>query len=228
MENKNKILVVAAHPDDEVLGAGGTIAKAAKAGDEVFVLILGDGESSRGQENLENRLAVKNQASHKAGRLLGVKEIFFESLPDNQFDSLPLLSIVKTIEKHLIIVKPNVVFTHHSGDLNIDHQRTFQAVLTACRPQPGFFVKKIMSFEVLSSTEWQAKNPGSIFCPNVYNDISDFLGLKIKALECYQTELKDFPHPRSVEGVRTLAQYRGMESGLKLAEAFQLIREIND
>jgi len=228
MENKNTILVVASHPDDEVLGAGATIAKMAKNGDKVFVLLLADGESSRGGDDLEQRVAAKKQAGKTAAGILGVKDIFFETLPDNQFDGIPLLSIVKIIEKHLMAIKPNIVFTHHFGDLNIDHRVTFQAVLTACRPIQGFFVKEILSFEVLSSTEWQAKNTECPFQPSSYQNVEGFIDKKIEALAAYQEELRDFPHPRSIEGVKTLAQYRGMESGFQFAEAFQIIRKIND
>lgn len=223
---KNKVLVIAAHPDDEVLGAGGTILKHIKGGDWVSVLILGEGETSRrgGAGNIRKRA---NQAK-RAAQNLGVKKIILETLPDNKFDSVPLLDIVEKVEKVIYNLKPHVVYTHFGEDLNIDHRLTFQAVLTACRPQPNFFVKKIMSFEVLSSTEWQIKKKQSLFCPTYYNDISDFIEKKIKAMEAYRPELKSYPHPRSREGIKILAQYRGMEVGYKYAEAFQIIRNLND
>lgn len=221
----NKVLIVAAHPDDEVLGAGGTISKHAKSGDQVSVLILGDGVTSRGAGPEE--IKRRTDQAKKAADILGVKDIILEALPDNKFDSVPLLDIVKKVEAALDKIKPNIVYTHFSDDLNIDHRLTFQAVLTACRPQPEFFVKKIMSFEILSSTEWQEKKKKSLFCPTYYNDIDDFIDKKIKAMEVYSEELKSYPHPRSKEGIKISAQYRGMEVGLKYAEAFQMVRDIN-
>lgn len=224
-QNNQKILVVAAHPDDEVLGAGGAICKHVEKGDEVDVLILSDGETSR-NSNID--IKGRQLDAKKAAKILKVKNLFLEQLPDNKFDSLPLLDIVKIVEKHLDKIKPQTVYTHQPYDLNIDHQLTFRAVLTACRPQPGFFVKKLLSFEVLSSSEWQIKEKNSIFCPTVYEDISNFIETKIAALKAYQKELKKYPHPRSEEGVKILAQYRGMESGYQFAEAFQLFRELYD
>lgn len=223
---KNKILIVVAHPDDEVLGVGGTILKHVKNGDEANILILGDGVTSRGSrpKELKNRISQ----AKKAARILGVKNIVLETLPDNKFDSVPLLGIVKIIEKALDKFKPDTVYTHFGEDLNIDHRLVFQAVLTACRPQPKFFVKNLLSFEVLSSTEWQVKNKKSLFCPTHYNDISDFIDKKIAAMEIYKKELKPHPHPRSKEGIKILAQFRGMEVGYKHAEAFQVVRVLSD
>jgi len=222
---KNKILVVAAHPDDEVLGVGGTIIKHIKNGDQVSILILGDGETSRG-----NKADVRKKAelAKKVSKELGAKELFLENLPDNKFDSVSLLEIVKKIESVIGKVKPRVIYTHYSCDLNIDHRLTFQATLTAARPQPSYGVKKIYAFEIPSSTEWQIKDKLNVFCPNFYNDISKYLEKKIELMKVYRDELRGFPHPRSAEGLRILAGFRGMEIGLRAAEAFQLIREIND
>jgi N-acetylglucosamine malate deacetylase 1 len=226
MNNMNKILIVAAHPDDEVLGAGGTILKHARAGDSVYLLLLGDGVTSRGADKTEIK-ARRNQAWRVAKRL-GIKKVFFETLPDNKFDSVSLLDITKSVEKAVYSLKPNLVYTHFGEDLNIDHRLTFQAVMTACRPQPKFFVKKILAFEALSSTEWQAKKKNKTFCPNEYNDIGEFIDEKIKAMEIYKDELKEYPHPRSKKGIKILAQYRGLEVGYKYAEAFQIIRNLKD
>lgn len=223
---KNKILIVAAHPDDEVLGVGGTILKHAKNGDHVSILILGDGETARGA--VAGKVAKRAEQAKKAAEFLGAKKIILEAFPDNKFDSVPLLDIVKRIEKTLYEIKPNIVYTHFGEDLNIDHRLTFQAVLTACRPQPKFFVKKILSFEVPSSTEWQAKSKKSVFCPNHYNDINEFINKKISAMKFYAGELRPYPHPRSKQGIKTLAQYRGMEAGYKHAESFQVVRFLSD
>lgn len=221
----NKVLVVAAHPDDEVLGAAGTILKHIKSGDSVSLLILGDGATSRGAAA---QVKKRTDQAKKAAKVLGVKKLFLETLPDNKFDSVPLLEIIKKVEAVLNRIKPSIVYTHFSDDLNLDHRLTFQAILTACRPQPGFFVKKILAFEVLSSTEWQEKKGKNTFCPTHYNDISGFIDKKIEALEVYADELRPYPHPRSKEGVKILAQYRGLEVGYKYAEAFQLVRVLED
>lgn len=222
---KNKILVIVAHPDDEILGVGGTILKHIKKGEEVSILILSDGEISKdGNVDVEKR---ESQAK-KVTQCLGVKNIFTERLPDNQFDSISLLRITKEVEKVIKIVEPDTVYTHHVYDLNIDHRLTFQAVLTACRPQLNFCVKKILTFETLSSTEWQIKDQNNMFCPTEHVNISDFIDRKIEILKIYKDELREYPHPRSVEGVRVLAQYRGMEVGLKYAEAFQTVRHLDN
>jgi len=220
----NKILIVGAHPDDEILGVGGTILKHVKNGDQVKILILGDGEISRETGDIAKR---QNQAQI-AAMSLGVKDLILEKLPDNQFDSVPLLTIVKIVEKAIMEFKPEIIYTHHGADLNIDHQLTFRAVITACRPQPAFFVKKILTFETSSSTEWQSKASEKIFLPNEYHDISEFIDKKIEILKNYQDELRPYPHPRSAEGVKILAQYRGIEVGYRFAEAFQIIRSLND
>ena len=220
-----KVLIVVAHPDDEVLGVGGTILKHVDRGDHVDLLILGDGESSRSDGVDINKRATQ---AKEAAKSLGVGSLFLENLPDNQFDTVSLLKIVKIVEQYLNNVQPGIVYTHSISDLNIDHQLTFKAVLTACRPKPGHFVKKLFSFEVLSSTEWQCKSSQSNFCPTVYNDITDFIEKKVGILEVYKDEVNAFPHPRSKEGVMVLSKYRGMESGYNFAEAFQLIRELLD
>lgn len=223
-KNIKKVLVVVAHPDDEVLGCGGTILKHVAKGDKASILILGDGETSRDEAiDVKKR---KNQAI-KAAKLMKA-DLFLEKLPDNKFDSLPLLEIIKIIEKHLKRIKPEIIYTHNFSDLNIDHRIVFESVITACRPLPGFSVKKIFSFEVLSSTEWQASVKKNRFSPTFYNDISPYIDEKVKILQVYKKELRKYPHPRSIEGVKTLAKYRGMESGYKYAEAFQTIRYLKD
>lgn len=217
--------MVAAHPDDEILGVGGTILKHVKNGDQVSILVLGDGESSReAKVDIEKR---ENQAK-RVIQALGAKEMILKKLPDNQFDSLPLLEIIKEVEAVIRQVKPEIIYTHCPTDLNVDHRLTFQAVLTACRPQPGFGVKKILAFETLSSTEWQIKDQSHLFLPTEYHDIAEFIDQKVEILKIYQDELRDYPHPRSVEGVKILAQYRGIEVGYHYAEAFQIIRSLND
>lgn len=220
----NKILAVVAHPDDEILGMGGTILKHLKEKDEVSLLFISDGITSRGgQTDVKKRKAE----AEKSANLLGIKNIIMEDFPDNQLDAVPLLKVIKKIENVILKMKPNIIYTHQPNDLNIDHQIVFKAVLTACRPQPGCVVKKILGFETVSSTEWQIKDQAHCFCPTEYVDILEFIERKIKILEqAYGKELRPYPHPRSKEGVKIFAQYRGLEVGLKFAEAFCLIRNI--
>ncbi len=223
-----RVLVVAAHPDDEVLGCGGTMARLAREGYEVFTLILGEGVRSRYDQdvddtNIEESLKNLKKQALEANRILGVKEVFFSDFPDNRFDSVDLLDIVKVVERFKKEVKPQIIFTHSKADLNIDHRITYKAVVTATRPMPGASVKAVCSFEVLSSTEW---NYPQEFSPNLYFDISDTIGLKLEAMEAYSSELREFPHPRSLEGIKVKATQRGMEVGLKYAEAFEVVRDV--
>jgi LmbE family N-acetylglucosaminyl deacetylase len=226
-ELKNKILIIVAHPDDEILGCGGTAARLAVERNQICVAILGEGVTSRDQERDGNAragdLARLKEQAEQANRIIGVNNVFFFDLPDNCFDTLPLLQVVKTVEDVKNKVRPDIVFTHFSQDLNVDHRITFQAVLTAVRPVPGETVKEIYSFEVLSSTEW---NVPSSFQPDLFVDIRDTIGLKLEALKEYKNELKNFPHPRSLEGVEENARYWGMKVGLEYAEAFKVIRII--
>lgn len=220
-----KILVVAAHPDDEVLGCGGTIARFTRQGYEVYTLILGEGITSRfiKREGGLGSKAIKDLKRYisNAAKLLKVKQTFTKELPDNRFDAWEFLDIVKIVEEIKAKVKPDILYTHHRADLNIDHRITFEAVLTACRPLPGETVKKIVSFEVPSSTEW---NYPCSFQPNVYMDISGTLKTKIAAMKAYKSEIRKWPHPRSVEAITVLAKKRGVDSGLDAAEAFELVR----
>lgn len=222
-----RVFTVAAHPDDEVLGCGGTLALLSEKGAEVHILILGEGVTSRDRKrDLEARreeIEALHKAAERAAEILGAKEIYFESLPDNRFDTLDFLDLVKLVEKYLGKIRPQTIFTHFPGDLNLDHVLTARAVLTAARPLPETPVRRIYAFEVLSSTEW---NFTEAFRPNVYFDISETLSRKLKALGCYRGELRDFPHPRSPEGVKNLAQHRGMETGVPAAEAFCLLRSL--
>ncbi|MBI4779214.1 hypothetical protein HY797_02040, partial [Candidatus Falkowbacteria bacterium] len=149
-------------------------------------------------------------------------------IPANTMEEvLRILILTGNNENVILKMKPNIIYTHQPNDLNIDHQIVFKAVLTACRPQPGCVVKKILGFETVSSTEWQIKDQAHCFCPTEYVDILEFIERKIKILEqAYGKELRPYPHPRSKEGVKIFAQYRGLEVGLKFAEAFCLIRNI--
>jgi len=225
MKRKNKtVLVVAAHPDDEILGCGGTIARHVAEGDSVKLLIMTDGVGSR---LITKQLDKINRADalKRAAKIIGVQHFMQFSFPDNQMDIVPLLEIVKTIEPIIQKEMPDIVYTHHSGDLNVDHRKTLAAVLTACRPQPGLSVRQIYGFEILSSTEWSAPQANP-FSPNLFVDISSYLKTKLKAVKVYKNEIKPIPHSRSYQHVKTLARHRGNSTGFYAAEAFMIIREL--
>jgi len=216
------VLVVAAHTDDEVLGCGATIAKHVAAGDRVYTCFMTDGVSSR-PESGSDAARQRESAADQAGKILGVKERFGFDFRDNQLDTASMLEIVQAIESVVEKVKPEVVYTHFQNDLNIDHQLTHQAVLTACRPQISCSVIEIYAFEVLSSTEWQgSSHPG--FQPNVIVDVAEYFETKLRALRCYDAEMRAHPHSRSYKTVEALALLRGATHGFEKAEAFQLVR----
>lgn len=216
----NKVLVVAAHPDDEVLGCGGTIARHAVDGDDVSVVFLADGIASRLNENTNEEIIERRKAANNACHILGVNQVYFHSYPDNRMDTIALLDIVQSIEKIINAVTPSIIYTHHGGDLNIDHCITNKAVMTACRPQPNFSVTAIYTFEVLSSTEWNSPDAAAIFFPNHFVDISSTLDKKMAALNAYLVEMRKYPHARSIEAVEVLAKHRGASMGMYAAEAF--------
>lgn len=222
------ILVVAAHPDDEILGCGGTIARHARAGDEVHVVIMAEGVTSRDQKrnvtSQRNELELLSSMAKEANKLLGATSVTLHGLPDNRMDSLDRLDVIKLIEKEIDRVKPSLVYTHHVGDLNIDHCIVQDSVATACRPLPGSCVQTLLFFEVPSSTEWRLPATGMPFTPNWFVDIAATLELKLQALNCYRNEMRPWPHPRSIEGVKHLARWRGASNGVAAAEAFMLGR----
>ena len=217
-----KILIVAAHPDDEVLGCFGTVAKLIKKGYKAYTLILGEGKTSRDNFNKKELEKIKDEIL-KANNVIGIDKIFIEHFPDNRFDSVNLLDIVKVVEKVKNEIKPDIIFTHFQNDLNIDHQITYKAVITATRALKNESVKEIYSFEILSSTEW---NYPLSFNPDVYFDISSTIDLKLKAMSEYKSELREFPHPRSLEGIKLNAKYLGMRVGREYVEAFKCVRII--
>lgn len=217
------ILVIAAHSDDETLGCGGTIARHIAEGDLVHIVFLTDGVGSRSKDNPGAKdVEARKVASSAALMALGVTKsnthVF--SFPDNAIDSVSRLEVVKALEGVFDSVKPDVVYTHHSGDLNIDHRYAFEATMTACRPQPGSTVKEIYSFEVPSSTGWSGASFERHFQPQVFVDIKPFWSNKASALEAYKEEMREFPHARSVKAVRALAHFRGSQVGFEMAEAF--------
>jgi len=222
-----RILIVAAHPDDEILGCGGTVARLSKEGYEVYTLILGEGVTSRDErrsvEKRKKEIEKLREQAYSANEIIGAKEVFIHNFPDNRFDTVPFLDIVKSIERIKDKIKPKIVFTHYKEDLNIDHRITYNAVITATRPMVGELVKEIYSFEILSSTEW---NYPLSFSPDVFFDVSETLQLKIRAIKKYKFELRDVFHPRSIKGIKLNAEYWGVKVGLKYAEVFKCVRMI--
>ncbi len=219
----NKILVVAAHPDDEVLGCGGTLARF-KDQNEINVLFMTNGVSARVAKKKKD-IIDRKKSCLKLFKYLSLPKPVFYNFPDNQLDKIPLLKIVKKIEKKIRTFKPSVIITHYSHCLNIDHRKTFEAVITACRPINNLSVKKILSFEIPSSTDWALfKNKN--FQPNYFIDISNQIEEKLKLLKFYKKELRNYPHSRSLRSVKSLASVRGVSCGTKYAEAFYLNRHI--
>jgi len=222
-----KVLVVAAHTDDEALGCAGTIGRHISDGDQVHLLFMTNGIDSRMLKAQEQRQSQEEidrlDVAERAAEVMGVASFTNLRFPDNRMDSVPLLDIVKEIENKIDELQPETIYTHHIGDLNIDHQITHKAVITACRPQPGFCVKEILTFEVLSSTEWSTPNFRS-FSPSVYIDITDFVDLKKIILGIYSEEMRAPPHSRSIDNAIRLNALRGSSVGMNYAEAYELIR----
>lgn len=227
-----RILVVAAHPDDEVLGLGGTMNKLiSEYSCEIGAIILGEGITSRSESRdlvkFKTELKIHRENIYSAQKYIGYSFIDKYQLPDNRFDSVDLLDIVKLVDKEKNEFQPEIIFTHHSGDLNIDHKRIFQAVITATRPVENEIVKTIITFETPSSTEWIASTDLNHFIPNLFMQISkENLKAKINAMESYQYEKREYPHPRSPEALEVLARRWGIVVGKEYAEAFCLIRGI--
>jgi len=233
-----RVLIFVAHPDDEVLGMGGTILKHSQKGDYVKVVYLATGITSRRSTNFQNSVSYEQNENEtneiqkeikdlhndakKSCKILKVKDLEFYDFPDNEMDSVPLLKIIKVIEKEIKEIKPDRIYTHHFHDLNVDHRTVYNAVLTATRPIETK-VKELISFEVPSSTEW---NYPIHFNPNYFIGIKSQLSAKIKAMKAYKNEIRDYPHPRSVENLKNVSERWGSISGKKAAEAFEIIRKI--
>jgi LmbE family N-acetylglucosaminyl deacetylase len=223
------ILVVAAHPDDEILGCGATMARLARAGADVHVAIMGEGATSRADSRAaadRGAVASLERDARRAAEVVGARAVTLFGLPDNRFDTLALLDVVKPIEALIARLSPDAIFTHHHGDLNVDHQIVNRAVLTATRPKPGMPVREVLAFEIASSTEWSFQHLQPAFHANTFFDISDTLAAKTRALDCYETEVCAFPHPRSPEALEAIARRWGSVVGCRAAEAFEVIRSI--
>lgn len=219
------VLVVAAHPDDEALGCGGALRRHAAAGHPVRAVHLTDGVGSRRDASPDD-VRRRRRASERAASVLGFEWLARGDFPDNALDSVPLLEIVRFVEDAVRRARPTVVYTHHGGDLNVDHRLAFRATLTALRPAPDAPRPEIRAFEVPSSTEWSHPAVGPAFTPSLFLDVSAHWDRKREALECYREELRAPPHPRSPEGVDALARWRGAQAGLERAEAFDVVRRV--
>ncbi len=222
------VLIVAAHPDDEVLGCGGTVARLAAEGHDPYIAILGEGVTSRyAKRRQADRAMVEalRQQCRAAASTIGARDLFLYDLPDNRFDTLPLLEVVKIVEALIARLRPRVLYTHHPGDLNVDHCVTFRAALTAARPVPGCAVRELYTFETPSSTEWSFGG-GQRFNPTVFVDIGATLPAKLAALALYDGEVRPFPHPRSNDAVTAIARRWGSVAGVHAAEVFELIRKV--
>ncbi len=231
LRNK-KIMIVVAHPDDELLGLGATMHKLIQETNVItHVVILGEGITSRSDTRDTNKWRTELEVHHnnilKAQKAIGYHSLKTYDFPDNRFDTVALLDIVKVVEKEKESFQPDIIFTHHGGDLNIDHQRTFEAVLTACRPLKNEIVKTIISFETPSGTEWRASSDPKHFIPNLFIEVNkQNIEMKIKGMESYEFEKREYPHPRSSQSLTIQAQRWGIAIGSEFAEAFYVVRSI--
>lgn len=216
-------MIIAPHPDDEVLGCGGTIAKHVREGNEVYLCIV---TKPYPPEWSEEEIDERRKEVFAASKILGIKHLHFLELPTVKLDTIPQKELNDKVAQVIEKVKPQVLYIPHQGDLNKDHQIVFQSVMVAIRPRSDSTLKKVLSYETLSETEWAAPGITNAFIPNIYVDISQTLGSKLKAMQEYRRELKRFPHPRSLQAISNLAKLRGSTIGVKAAEAFMLVREL--
>lgn len=222
------VLCVAAHPDDEVLGVGGTLARHVDEGEDVHVCLLSDGVTSRyDDDDATDEIRRRRERAERACEELGAA-VSFHEFPDNSFDSVPLLDIVQTVEEEIERHAPETVYTHHYGDLNVDHELACRATVTATRPLRDSAVERVLAFETLSATEWSTPKAGNAFQPTTFVNVSDQMGRKVDALSHYAGELRDPPHPRTVESVEKNASVWGAKSGVEAAEPFELLRAVRD
>lgn len=216
-------MIIAPHPDDEVSGCGGTIAKHVREGNEVYLCIV---TKPYPPEWSEEEIDERRKEVFAASKILGIKQLHFLELPTVKLDTIPQKELNDKVAQVIEKVKPQVLYIPHQGDLNKDHQIVFQSVMVAIRPRSDSTLKKVLSYETLSETEWAAPGITNAFIPNIYVDISQTLGSKLKAMQEYRRELKRFPHPRSLQAISNLAKLRGSTIGVKAAEAFMLVREL--
>lgn len=229
---EKRILVIVAHPDDELLGLGATMHKLVhEKGCHIRAVILGEGITSRSDkrdtDKRKQELDIHRRNIESARQFIGYVSVGIYDFPDNRFDTVALLDIIKVIEKEKEEFRPDIIFTHHGGDVNIDHQRTFEAATTATRPLEHEGVKTIISFETPSGTEWRASTDPRHFIPNLFISVSEEnLKAKINGMESYEFEKRPYPHPRSPQALKIQAQRWGIVVGKEYAEAFTIVRAI--
>lgn len=225
----NRVLVIAAHPDDEVLGMGGTIAKLVSEGGTVHLLIVTDGSTSqyRCDANLKKIIEKKKLETKNCADILGISSVNYGGLPDMKLDAIPHIEVNQVIEHFIDTIQPDTVFTHFWGDVNADHQNVYKSTLVAVRPVMGQVVRRLFCYKVPSSTEWTPNKPDTIFTPNIFIDIEKYAEQKYLAFSQYLTEVRDYPHPRSVQYLRETDIANGLQVGIKCAEQFMLLRQID-
>jgi LmbE family N-acetylglucosaminyl deacetylase len=225
IDGPQTVLVCAAHPDDEMLGCGATMARHVSRGDAVHVLLFGRGISSRGSDPAAR--ARLESAAREANAIVGSASLTLLDFPDNRMDDVARLELAQAAEAAIARVAPSIVYTHHAGDMNVDHARVHDATCIATRPIPGQCVRSLLFFEVPSSTEWRPASAATAFAPTWFVDVSDTLAVKLRALAAYEMEMRAFPHPRSLEAVEHLARWRGATGGMAAAEAFMVGRHLS-
>ncbi|MFA5339121.1 MAG: PIG-L deacetylase family protein [Candidatus Omnitrophota bacterium] len=218
-----KNLIIAAHPDDEILGCGGLIAKQKKCGIDSYVVILTDG--AKGRYSPRQAAALRKNAL-EANKKVGTKKVFFEDFPNQKLDAIALSGIIGCIEKYISRLDADSLYTHHAADLNKDHRIAYEASITAARPIPGQKIKRLFTYNVASATEWNSMEKEDLFIPNIFLDIAGEIGVKTAAMSRYESEARPYPHPRSPEAIKAYANYWGISAGIKYAEPFRLIREV--
>jgi len=217
-----KILVIATHPDDEILGCGGTLARHVASGDDVQAVVV-----TRGAEDLyPPEMVARGRAELKrAHKIVGIKKCHFLDFPAPKLDIIPNHKIADSIKKVFNTFNPSIVYLPHRGDIHVDHKAVYQATLVAARPSRDTSIKKLFCYETLSETDWAPPSADDAFIPTVFVDISPYIEIKMQAMECYKSQLKDPPHSRSIDALRALARLRGSTIGFEWAEAFMLVRE---
>ncbi len=219
-----KILAISAHPDDETIGAGGTLAKHVAAGDEVYWVVATQAYTPRWPQHVLDRAS---QQIDEVQEFFGIKQVFRLGFPTMHLNTIPSIDLASALQQVVDEVRPDVVYTTPRNDVNEDHRAIFDATLIACRPLPGSSVKRLLSYEIITTTRFGSPSGCQMFEPNVFVDISDYLETKVQAMAIFETELREFPHPRSLEGLRILCRERGMSVGIEAAECFELIREMS-
>lgn len=229
MQNINKALIIAAHPDDEVLGMGATIYKLSEMGKEIHLLIVTDGSTCqyRNSNQIDAIIASKKQETLNCAKLLGIKSVSYADLPDMKLDTIPQVDVNSVIENAINRIKPDTIFTHFYADLNMDHQIVYKSTMVATRSLPGQSVKNVLCYNVPSSTEMSPCLPNTAFLPNVYVDVvGKCAERKYEAIACYKSEIREFPHPRSIEYIKKQDIAEGLKVGVQCAEKFVLLKSI--